>query len=302
MIKEVATLRFFIVKSTININRVDFGRYHCVKVRTNVKIIIGVVVMLAAGFFGFQVLKLQSPDIEETKLIVKVVEPERRQITISPFDNQVSETVRETQQEGANIESLEIEMTPVPEKVPTAQSSDDEIREFQAWLSSTLEQADTLAEMESQDFNTEDNEPDYDVKKSVIKSVIEDQWKNGLESYDIEGYMSAIWEDDFFYTSDMGTPDDPNDDLIFRSGQQEREGTLRMFDTYQDIALSLLPHGDIEFLSETLAMADYNYGLKLASTQYGVSYPSGRMVFVLEFRENGEWRILEWYDYATPDP
>ena len=165
-----------------------------------------------------------------------------------------------------------------------------------------LEQEDTLEETESEDFRTEDDELDSDLEESVIKSVIEDQWKKGLESYDIEGYMSAIWEGDFFYTSDMGTPDNPNDDLIFRSGQQEREGTMRMFDTYQDIELSLFPHGDIEFLSETLAMADYNYGLKLASTEYGVSYPSGRMIFVLELRGNGEWRILEWYDYATPHP
>ena len=270
--------------------------------KTNVKVIIGIVVVFAAGFVGFQVLKLQSPDIEEAELIVKVVKPERRQITASPFIERTAETVPETQQEGANVESPEIETIPVPDTVPTVQSSDDEIKEFQAWLSSTLEQEDTLEEIEPEDFNTEDDELDYDLEKSVIKSVIEDLWKNGLESNDIEEYMSAIWENDFFYTSDMGTPDNPDDDLIFRSGQQEREGTLRMFDTYQDIELSLFPHGDIEFLSETLAMADYNYGLKLASTEYGVSYPSGRMIFVLELRENGEWRILEWYDYATPDP
>ena len=270
--------------------------------KTNVKIIIGIVVILATGFVGFQVLKSQSPDIEEAELIVKVVEPERRHITASPFGEQMPEAVKETQQEGMDVGSPEIRKTSVPETVPTAQSSDDEIKEFQAWLSSTLAQEDTLEEMEPQDFNTEDNELNDAVEKSVIKSVIEDQWKKGLESYDIEGYMSAIWEGDFFYTSDMGTPDNPNDDLIFRSGQQEREGTMRMFDTYQDIELSLFPHGDIEFLSETLAMADYNYGLKLASTEYGVSYPSGRMIFVLELRGNGEWRILEWYDYATPHP
>lgn len=264
--------------------------------------IIGIVVILAAGFVGFQVLKLQSPDIEETELIVKVVKPERRHITASRFDEQTSETVKETQQEGANVASPEIGKTSIPETVPTAQSSDDEIREFQAWLSSTIELGNTLSEMEQEDFNTENDERNYDLETSVIRSVIEDRWKKGLESHNIEGYMSALWEDDFFYTSDMGTPDNPGDDLIFRSGQQEREGTLRMFDTYHDIGLSLLPHGDIEFLSETHAMADYNYGLKLASTQYGTSYPSGRMVFVLELRENGEWRILEWYDYATPNP
>lgn len=271
-----------------------------VKMKTNVIIIMGILVILGAGFVGFQVLKLQSPDIEEAEVIVRAVEPERRQITTSPFDDRTSEAVRETQH-GTDIDSPEIEITPVPDTVPTAQNSDDEIREFQAWLSSILEQKDTLSEIERGDFNTVDDELNYDVEKSVIKSVIENRWMNGLESHNIEGYMSALWEDDFFYTSDMGTPDNREDDLIYRSGQQEREGTLRMFDTYQGIELSLLAHGDIVFLSETLAMADYNYGLKLTSTQYGVSYPSGRMIFVLELRENGEWRILEWYDYATPD-
>lgn len=271
------------------------------KVEAKVKIIIGIVVILAAGFVGFQVLEVQSPDLEEAQLIVKRVEPKRRQITASPFVERTSGTGTEKQREETDVVSPEIGTTSVPETVPTVQSSDDEIREFQAWLSSTLEQEDMLEEIEPEDFKAEDNELDYDLEKSVIKSVIEEQWQGGLESDDIEGYMSAIWEDDFFYTSDMGTPDNPDDDLIFRSGQQEREGTLRMLDTHHDIELSLFAHGDIEFLSGTLAMADYNYGLKLTST-HGESYPSGRMIFILELRENSEWRILEWYDYATPGP
>ncbi len=114
--------------------------------------------------------------------------------------------------------------------------------------------------------------------------------------------MSAIWEDSFFYVSDMGTPDYQDDDLIFRSGQQEHNGVLNMFNTLDGIELNLYRSGDIEFLSDTLAMVDYDYGLKLFSPMHGNSYPSGRMIFVLELREGGDWRILEWYDFATPDP
>ena len=99
--------------------------------------------------------------------------------------------------------------------------------------------------------------------------------------------------------ADMGTPDNPDDDVIFRSGIQEREGILKMFDAFDNIELNLFRNGDTEFLSETLAMVDYDYRLKLASTHHGASYPSGRMVFVLELRENAEWRILEWYDYPN---
>ena len=272
------------------------------KVGTKVKVIIGIVSIVALGFIGFHVLKLQSPDVERTQRIIKTVKLESRQITTSPFVERTSETGTETQQETVNIESPETETIPVPESVPTAQSDDAEIREFQAWLSSILQQEDTVEEVEQEDFTAETDEIDYDLERSVIESVIANQWENNLEAYDIEGYMSAIWEDEFFYASDMGTPDNPDDDMIFRSGQQEREGTLKMFEQTQKIDLNLYRNGDVEFLSETLAMVDYDYDLRLTYTQHGLANPSGRMIFILELRENGEWRILEWYDYATPDP
>ena len=107
-----------------------------------------------------------------------------------------------------------------------------------------------------------DDAIDYDLEMSVINSVIEEQWGNSLETHDIDGYMSAIWEDDFFYVSDMDTPNNLGDDIIFRGGSQEREGALRMFDAFHAINLNLSKNGDIEFLSETLAMVDYDYNLK----------------------------------------
>lgn len=270
-----------------------------VKLGTNVKLIIGIAIILVVGFIGFQLLKVESPDV---KIIKPVAMSEGQKPTLSPFVERTSDTATETQPEAMNIESPEIETTPLPETIPTAQSTDDEIREFQEWLSSILKEDETHEETEQADVKAEDDEVDYDLERTVIKSVIEDQWKNSLEAFDIEGYMSAIWEDDFFYVSDMGTPDNMDDDIIFRSGQEERIGALNMFGAFDDIELNLYRNGDIEFLSETVAMADYDYGLKLVSPAHGVSYPSGRMFFILELREDGEWRILEWYDYATPDP
>ena len=268
------------------------------KVGTKIKIIIGIVVILIIGFIGFRGLKVESPDV---KIIKPVAMPEGQRTTTSPLVEHTSDTITETQQEAINTGSPEIETTPLPETVPTAQSTDDEIKEFQEWVSSILSEEDLLGEVERTDVNVEDDGVDYDLERAVIKSVIEDQWKNSLETFDIEGYMSAIWEDDFFYVSDLGTPDNMDDDIIFRGGQEERAGALNMFGAFDNIALSLYRNGDIEFLSETVAMADYDYGLKLVSPAHGVSYPSGRMFFILEFREGAGWRILEWYDYATPD-
>lgn len=271
--------------------------------KTKIKIIISIVIIFAIGFIGFQVWKVQSPEVGEAQLVIKVVKPEDRQLTISPSVERASETGTKTRQEDTNIESPEIRTPLVPENVPTAQSDDAEIREFQAWLSSVLEQEvnDPVEEIDPVDLNAENYAIDYDLERAVIKSVIQEQWRDGLETYDIQGYMSAIWENDFFYVRDMGTPDDLDDDMIFRGGQQEREGTLKMFNVTENIELNLYKNGDIEFLSGTIAVADYDYDLRLDLSQGGQSNPSGRMVFILELRENREWRILEWYDYATPD-
>ncbi len=121
--------------------------------------------------------------------------------------------------------------------------------------------------------------------------------------------MSSIWEDDFFYTSDIGTPNDPSDDIIFRGGQQERESAIKVFSAWsKNIELNYSLSSDIEFLSDTIAMVECDYEaifsrpsspeVKLVTTVC-----PGTMILILEYRENfdgiGEWRILEWYDYAA---
>ena len=275
------------------------------EVGTNIKIIIGIIVILALGFtigfIAFQVLTGQPSHIEKEKQSTK---PDTRRITTSRLVKRTPRAVAKPHRVETNTESLEIETPSVPERVPTAQSSDDEIKEFSAWLSSSFERKDTVEETEQEDFDTEDDREDgqtnHDRERSRIESVIWEQWKSGLENYNIERYMSGIWEDDFFYISDLGTPDNPDDDTVFRGGYEEREGTSKMLDRMEHIDLNLSQHGDIEFLNETLAMADFDYGMTLVERESGESsYPSGRMIFILERRKD-EWRILEWYDKATP--
>ena len=266
------------------------------------KVIIGVIGVLAVGIIVFQALKNQSYETEEVQRVVK---SEDRRITKAPFiehtTERVAETVTETEQKELDVESGAAGMSSAPENVPTAHNEDSEIKEFQAWLSSILEQDESVKEVEPKEINIEENGMDYAQEKSKIVSVIELQWRNAFEAYDIEGYMSAVWEDDFFYISDMGTPNNMDDDVIFRGGQEERQSALRIFNNARDIKMDLSKNGDVEFLSETLAMVEYNYGVRF-TFEGSESYPSGRMVFVLEHREEGGWRILEWYDYANPEP
>ncbi|MYE89739.1 hypothetical protein F4X33_12165, partial [Candidatus Poribacteria bacterium] len=264
------------------------------EVGTNIKIIIGIIVILAfgfiTGFIAFEVLTDQSSNIEEKK---QTVAPDARRITTPRFVKPSPRTAAKTQQEETNIESLDTEASPVPERVPTAQSSDDEIKEFAAWLSLSLEREDTVEEIEQEDFNTEndaeDNQIDYPQERARVESVIWEQWKDGLESRNIERYMSGIWGGDFFYISDLGTPNNPDDDIVFRGGYEEREGTSKMFDRMESIDLNLSQHGDVDFLNEKLAMVDFDYEMTLVQGDSGeVSYPSGRMIFILELRED-EW-------------
>ena len=87
-------------------------------VGTNTKIIIGIVGILVVGFLGFQVLKVQSPEVEKPQKIIKTVS---RRITTSPFVKNTPEAaINETEisgpQERTNIAPPEIETTLVPEK------------------------------------------------------------------------------------------------------------------------------------------------------------------------------------------
>ncbi|RKU26896.1 hypothetical protein C6497_12690 [Candidatus Poribacteria bacterium] len=265
---------------------------------TAFKVIIGMICVSVVGFFAFQVLNNPHQEIEEVHEVVKLKD---RRITKSPFIENSTRRVSETEQENLVVESGDTITSSVPENVPTAQSQDSDIKEFQSWLSSNRKQNESVEEVESKENEIEETGMDYAQEKSKITSVIELQWRNAFESYDIEGYMGAIWEDDFFYISDMGTPNNMDDDVIFRGGQKEREGALRIFNTTRALNMDLSKNGDIEFLSDTIAMVEYNYGVRF-TFEGSESYTSGRMAFVLEHREDGGWRILEWYDYANPHP
>ena len=128
------------------------------EVGTNIKIIIGIIVILVfgfiVGFIAYEVLTVQPSNIEAEKQIAK---PDPRRITTSRFVEYTPRIVTETQQEETNTEPPEIRTAPAPERVPTAQSSDDEIKEFAAWLSFSLGREDTPEETEPEDFSTDED-------------------------------------------------------------------------------------------------------------------------------------------------
>jgi len=173
-----------------------------------------------ATFVGIKSMT-RKPDVKTQKPLIAAQQPPKRKITATRFVARKPSKVTKA----LDVETPQTEEIPKPEEVPTAQNSDNEIRAFFDWLSS-LEKEDASDKTEIDTSDVEDEhefEIDYDREKSRIESVILEQYKKGYETYDVELYMSSIWEDDFFYITDNGTPDNPSDDIIFRSGQRERE-------------------------------------------------------------------------------
>lgn len=283
------------------------GGIMAMKVGTGIKGIMATACILVVGFTGFQIATRQHATTMEE---INPAPEQTKQITAPRFIGRDSgATAKMPEARTSDTGMSKTEAARVLAEVPTAQSSDDEIRDFVAWLS-TLDREDASEEAgkDNSDMKSQHSKMDYEGEKSAIESVIWEQWEKGYEERDIELYMSAIWEDDFFYVFDRETPDDPSDDIILR-GQQERESAARVFGIYKDIELEYTPRSDMEFLSDTMALVEYNYQIKLSKvptpdSTVGTFFASGNITIILERRRNTEgkdqWRILEWYDYATP--
>jgi len=143
----------------------------------------------------------------------------------------------------------------------------------------------------------------------ALNSVLKDRWQKGYMNEDIDLYMSAYWEDDFYWVSDNGTPDDTTDDYEFIDIRQERESAIKVFEKFQGIEIELSEPPDVGFNEDkTKAELRNHYRLQLlvasgTSLEGGYTglYAEGDNIFTFEKRKNGdseEWRITEWRDEA----
>ncbi len=80
-----------------------------------------------ATFIGVKSMT-RKPDVKTQKTFISAQRPPRRKITATKFVTRNLPTI------ASNVESPQTEEIPVPEKVPTAQNGDDEIRAFLDWL------------------------------------------------------------------------------------------------------------------------------------------------------------------------
>lgn len=155
-------------------------------------------------------------------------------------------------------------------------------------------------------------EPSPDLTE--ISNVLKNRWRDGYMNEDVDLYISAYWENGFYYVSDMGTQADKTDDVEFIDIRQEREAAVKVFNTYQDIEIELSEPPEVTF-SEDQNKAEVRNHYKLqvfvadgTSLDGGYTglYAEGDNIFSFEKRENGdgkdEWRITAWRDEAfSPD-
>lgn len=143
-----------------------------------------------------------------------------------------------------------------------------------------------------------------------INNVLKEKWQKGYMQEDVELYMSAYWEEGFYYISDMGTPNDTTDDTEFIDFRQEKESAIKVFERYQDIEIEISEPPEVTFNEDqTEAQVRNHYKLEVYVTSgtsleggYTGLYAEGDNVFTFEKRKNGdseeEWRITEWRDEA----
>lgn len=136
---------------------------------------------------------------------------------------------------------------------------------------------------------------------SLISEVLE-RWRIGYETKDLELYMSAYWAEGFGYRSDMTTPNDLNDDLIFNDMGEERESVYRVFADWSFIGLRLW---DLNFISVGSVVAAVHSHYKIALYgRTGITIEQnamaeGHVEFTLEKRRTPdgkmEWRIVKLF-------
>ncbi|RKY01772.1 hypothetical protein DRP77_09120 [Candidatus Poribacteria bacterium] len=147
---------------------------------------------------------------------------------------------------------------------------------------------------------------------AMINDVLKNRWQKGYMMEDVDLYMSAYWKEGFLYRSDMGTKDDPTDDVIFDDWRQERDAAIRVFSRFDDIEIELSEPPEITILEPgKKAQVKNHYKVQMMAAEgtvleggYTGVYMEGDNTFIFEYRqtEDGkwEWRITKWYDEAIP--
>ena len=129
------------------------------------------------------------------------------------------------------------------------------------------------------------------------------RWETLYEAEDVDAYI-RVFGGDYFYVSDMGTPNNLKDDIRVNHWD-ERDLAIRAFSLWRDIQIELDDTPEIELDGRCRAEVRTHYRIT-GRVGRGVSLEGGReswvaegeFLFVLEV-VNGKWRITRWLDKAV---
>ena len=123
------------------------------------------------------------------------------------------------------------------------------------------------------------------------------QMEYAYANRDIEGYMS-VFHERFEYQSDMGTPDDPSDDITGITKELERESALRVFEQFYAMQIDLLSNLKITVDGDTArAEAEYTIVGETFDPGNWTWYTLGKNIFYL-IKKSHQWQIIRWQDNA----
>ena len=146
-------------------------------------------------------------------------------------------------------------------------------------------------------------QPEINPIQDAIDEVL-NRMREGYEKEDLDLYLSAFWIDGFQYISDLTTPHDIFDDVIFDDFNLEAQSAARVFKKFQNIGLQIFSPAQIvseaperiEAMTHYRVQAFANDGHALEGG-FLAWYAEGDARFTFELREE-EWRITKWLDDA----
>lgn len=196
---------------------------------------------------------------------------------------------------GDDEEELSIDMVKPSTDNTEAEATDPKVND--------LAIADPVEEHVQDPAEPEVLEPEVDPIQEAIDGVLE-RMREGYENEDLDLYLSAFWKDGFRYISDMATPHDRFDDVIFDELKLEGQSAAGVFAHFQDIGVQILCPAQITNAAPERIEAMTHYRIQaFANDGHALEggflawYAEGDVRFTFEFREE-EWRITKWLDEA----
>jgi hypothetical protein len=122
--------------------------------------------------------------------------------------------------------------------------------------------------------------------------------RDTFRARDADAYLDAL-DEDFQYTHNSGTPDDPSDDRSYRGIGYEQIGIHRLFERFDSVAVGLSKPRDFNLIRPGVAEVTYDYDMRFRNRTEARRIAGTASFLLMRGGAQGnssDWRIVEWYD------